>query len=94
MNINRKVQLAAAAVIVNGALAVSVLSPNPSLAGTCNTKSGCSGIFVCQNPSIRASYCAGIADPGCTYVSSWCSYPADGGCNSSQGFYLVTCNYH
>jgi hypothetical protein len=93
MNFNRKIQLAAAAVAVNGALALGFLYPSPALATTCGPQAFCQPQGVCEIPSNAAATCAGLAPAGCTYASSYCSYPSLGGCSPILPSYLLTCVY-
>jgi hypothetical protein len=73
MNTNRKIQLSAAAVIVNGVLALGLLSPRPALAASCQyTRCGVPAA-ICMSASDRAMICETYIPPGCTtYVSSGC----------------------
>jgi len=89
MNINRKFQLAALAVVANGALALGLLSPHPALAATCGGRSICVSQFSCQNQQTQA--CNSIKPPGCTLVSSVCTYPDHTLCFGNT--YRVLCNF-
>jgi hypothetical protein len=71
MDIKRKVQLGAAAVIANGVIALSALSPNVALANPCATQAFCG---VCAN----LSFCQSAAKPGCTATSFVCAPVACG----------------
>ena len=70
MNINRKIQCAAVAVIANGALAAGLLSTSPVLAATCGPRSICLLTLQCANItlSLYAQLCNQIAPPGCTWT--------------------------
>ena len=73
MNINRKIQLAAAAVIANGALALGLVTPVPALASTCPNKLICAPVGACQDPVFARNECQLHASPGCTAVSGECA---------------------
>jgi hypothetical protein len=66
MEITRKLQLGAAAVIANGLLALTAMTPTPAFANPCNAvrKCGC---------DMNLADCAAIAPPGCTATSVTCS---------------------
>jgi hypothetical protein len=70
MNINRKIQLTAACVIANGALALGLLAAGPALATTCGTtmKVICVASGVCQNQENLTAQCQGAAAPGCVAI--------------------------
>lgn len=87
MNINRKIQLAAAAVIANGALALGLLSPSPASAGSCNPEVFCVSQTTC---GAYAEYCAYYLPPGCQLTDSACLYPQHDSCGD---LYPVLCNY-
>jgi len=94
MNINRKIQLSAAAVIATGALGLSLLSPDPARAATCGLKSVCLhglGAICPLPPNIVAATCNGIAPPGCTWTGGSTCHNFVSGC--FDGPYL-TCFYH
>jgi hypothetical protein len=61
METKRKLQFGAAAVIANGLLALTAMTPRTALANPCAEKILCS----CQN----LAYCQSIAAPGCTATS-------------------------
>ena len=88
MNAYRRIQLSAAAVIANGALALSVLAPNPALATTCpgvayTCDANCSFDWLTRCPSIKPA--------GCTrFVGHLCS--SYNGCIAFGGI-LLTCYY-
>jgi hypothetical protein len=85
MNTQRKIQLAAAAVVANGALALAFLFTGPALAGTCPSKSLC--LAACPNQNQYPQLCAPFTPPGCTFFFASCSL--GGGCTQDK----VTCNY-
>jgi hypothetical protein len=93
MNINRKIQLTAAAVIANSVLALSLLSPDLALANTCGTSIKCLSAAYCQSPSVRAAVCTAGRPPGCIYIGSTCAFPSTNGCTAHPGTYAVTCLY-
>jgi hypothetical protein len=76
MNINRKIQLSAAAVIANGALALGLLSPGSALATTCGPIQSCDlldfggGLGGCV--ATEQQWCTNVAPAGCTYWHSTC----------------------
>jgi hypothetical protein len=93
MNIHRKIQLAAAAVIANGALALSFLSPSPAFAASCNIeKIFCAPATLCESNSFRQEICTTYAPPGCKILNTECGYPIIGNCLNAG--YPVFCNYH
>jgi len=87
MQIKRKIQMAAAAVILNGAVALMVLQSSPAVAGSCAARTaGCTESGECwTNPT---AWCESL-QPGCTVTSVQC-YAAGGLCGSS---YMYICNY-
>lgn len=89
MNPYRKIQMSAAAVIANGALALGLSSSSPALATTCNPHAYCVLQGMCQVEAM--AICTSEAPPGCTYSSSLCSYPSHSGC--SNNLYLLYCQY-
>jgi hypothetical protein len=72
MNTNRKIQLAAAAVIANGALALGLLSPSSARAAGCGVK------YVCVTGTINfciadtGAACVEATPPGCTISGQVC----------------------
>jgi hypothetical protein len=93
MNVHRKIQLTAAAVIANATLALGLLSPTSALATTCVPQStGCSIDFdICNSgPTFLANFCNVNypPPPGCTFASATCSI-----CNPEFLFSDVTCHY-
>jgi hypothetical protein len=89
MNVNRKIQLTAAAVISNGVLALGLMSASPAFATTCNSKIVCAP--TCD-VDIEFAYCSQAAPPGCTFSSAVCLNRncVLGGFNAQQ----VLCRYH
>jgi hypothetical protein len=74
MNTYRKIQLSAAAVIANGALALGLLSPSPARATTCGQLTLCSTFSgEAQCLVEKASFCEAYTPAGCTYTSSYCT---------------------
>jgi hypothetical protein len=71
----RRLQLGAAAVIVNGLLALSAMAPTPAVAASCTTQLFCG---FCGN----LSFCQAHAQPGCTATSGTCA--GTGGCPPSH----------
>jgi hypothetical protein len=72
METKRKLQIGAAAVIANGLVALTVMSPRPALANPCSPKT------VCGWPSATCAanahtVCVNNAPPGCTVTSATCS---------------------
>jgi hypothetical protein len=74
MNITRKIQLTAAAVVANGALALGLVSGS-ALAATCPQKCFDSGPYPggCPNSGIQ-TICTAVAPPGCTFASYQCIF--------------------
>jgi len=87
MKMNRKIQLTAAAVIANGALALGLLSPSPAFATTCGPYDTCISNVTCNNVQANAYLCKSFR-PGCTYLGNICTY---NGCVGSQEH--LTCYY-
>jgi hypothetical protein len=71
MEMKRKIQVASAAVIANGLLALTALSPSVALANPCAIQQFC---HFCAN----LAYCQSHALPGCTATSVTCT--TVGGC--------------
>ena len=65
METKRKLQVGATAVIANGLLALSLMTPRPAFANPCAAQIVCA---VCQT----LAYCQSIAKPGCTATSVTC----------------------
>lgn len=84
MDTKRKVQVGAAAVIANGLLALSIMSPGTALANPCPLQSKC----VCGD----LAYCQSIAQPGCTATGGAFCTPSGGWCGS-QGSKITICEY-
>ena len=86
MQIKRKIQVGAAAVILNGVVALIGLHSSAAVAGSCTTQlSGCTGPAYCQaNPT---AWCESL-QPGCTVTQAYCY---------TQGFLcgvLYICDYN
>jgi len=91
MNINRKIQLTAAAVIANGMLALGLLSPRPAVAATCSPiRSPCLPGALAQCAADGTQFCRFMTPAGCTYVGDECL--GTQGC--PPGFVIVECFYH
>lgn len=92
MNTKRKIQLAAAAIVANGALALTLLSPTPAMAVTCNDR-----VLCMTNPfpvcTYHASSCEGWKPAGCKVVSSTCFNPPTPLCIDAYKNYALFCNY-
>jgi hypothetical protein len=73
MEIKRKLQLGAAAAILNGVIALIALSPATALADSCQTHlGGCTVLAQClSNPT---AWCQSL-QPGCTVTSATCYGP-------------------
>jgi len=78
MNISRKIQLAAAAVIANGALALTVLTPSTAFAA-CQFYS----VMVCTGGVCKNNGSCPPPNPGCTLATV---NPAPPLCDSCFGF--------
>jgi hypothetical protein len=71
MNIGRKIQLTAAAVITNGALALGVLSPTAAFGVTCPPPQyGCEGNQA--QCSYEFNFCKSLVPPGCKLSNFTC----------------------
>lgn len=68
MEIERRVQFGAVSVIVNGLLALSIMSPGTAVANPCTLQ------VVCQRACETLTYCQAIAKPGCTATSVVCDH--------------------
>jgi hypothetical protein len=86
MEIKRKIQFGAAAVIANSLLALSALAPLPALANPCANQVVCPG--SCPT---NLSFCQLIAQPGCTATSQICGSPGIGICAGYN--YILLCRY-
>jgi hypothetical protein len=87
MNINRKIQLAAAAITCSGAaLLGGLLSPPVAVAGTCISPkivcTACQGMTQTQ----RDSVCRAVMPSGCTtYLGAVCYFPVYPACEGVIG---------
>ncbi len=90
MNVNRKIQLAAAGVIVNGALGLGLLASSPALATTCGPIVECFPSGFC-NGILPTQFCMSAEPPGCTFVSAGCVLNS-GACGPVDP-YQVRCVY-
>jgi len=89
MRTNRKIQLGAAAVILNGVVALSGLYSEPALASGCSPLlSGCTTQLP-QCPNGVQAFCEGL-QPGCTVTSSSCNIVPS--CPFPP-FYFYSCQY-
>jgi hypothetical protein len=89
MNINRKVQLAAAAVIVNSSLALGLLASRPAFASGCGVVEECTTGSYCATHT-NNKYCP--PQFGCRYSGQTaCIAPENYG--SCAGFYSYICIY-
>jgi hypothetical protein len=68
MNINRKLQLAAVAVIANGALALCLLAPGSAFAASCAGGRFVCGVGICNNAN-ELFACLRATPPGCKLVN-------------------------
>jgi hypothetical protein len=86
MEIKRKLQLVSAAIIANGLLAFTVLSPRPALAASCSPIIRCGACSLLQ--------CQVWAPPGCTAIGTTSCSPPSHLCQSNpDGDLLVKCAY-
>jgi hypothetical protein len=89
MNAYRKIQFSAAAVIANGALALGLLSPGPTLAAACGPVTyHCAFVSNTECLLYGASICQRNTPPGCIYVQRGCTH---GLCGVAP--YDLTCLY-
>jgi hypothetical protein len=94
MEHKRRIQFGAAAVIANGLLALSVVSPHHALAASCSPTVVCFPAALCA--ANGAGYCRDNTPAGCTFTSATCG---GAGCllppipPGILGTHL-TCNYH
>jgi hypothetical protein len=84
MNAKRKIQFGAAAVVANGLLALTALSPSTALANPCTDIGLC--LATCATPSI----CNQVAPAGCHETSLTC---AGLHCLPGTGFVLSVCHF-
>jgi|HubBroStandDraft_6_1064221.scaffolds.fasta_scaffold585781_2 hypothetical protein len=83
----RKIQLAAAAVVANGVLALIVLTPRTAYAA-CGLQQYCVSQAVCQSDAL--AFCLSREPQGCKFLFSSCSYPNHSDCGSN---YLLSCQF-
>jgi hypothetical protein len=89
MNTRRKIQLGAAAVILNGLGALAGMAPNTALANPCPPVTVNCGLPSCgATPDFPNFVCQIYAPPGCTVTSAICTYA--GTCTDPWG---VECRY-
>jgi hypothetical protein len=86
MNTRLKLRLVAAAVIVNGALALSIMAPRPALANPCAPINSCTGT------NCTLAFCNLLAPSGCTATSATCT----GGlpCSAVHGLVNINCQFN
>jgi hypothetical protein len=89
MNINRKIQLSAAAVIAYGASAVGLLYTTPVLAASC-TDTVCFSVFH-QCPANYAQYCPPHYQNCLHFLFATCGNPTNQ--PPCPGDVVVLCNY-
>jgi hypothetical protein len=89
MEIKRKVQFGAVAVIANGLLALSALDPGVALASSCPDLDVC--LPFCNTEGINM-YCQGSTPPGCTFVGTTCQDIVCGG-DFPLLWVISTCHY-
>jgi hypothetical protein len=82
METRRKIQFGALAVVANGLLALTLLSPRPALANPCSNQN------VCVGTCVTVAYCQSIAQPGCTATGVFCT-----GLPCSPVFETSVCEY-
>ena len=90
MNAIRRVQFSAAAVVINGLLALTLMSSTSAVAGSCGSLfAGC-----VSNCSLAAADCESLTPPGCTYVSNSCINLGDvGPCAHFPNSFTLNCHY-
>jgi hypothetical protein len=86
MNINRQIQLGAAAVVANGILALTFLSPEVAHAVSCGPKALCVPVANCQD--LGPGYCRQVTPPGCTLEGWLCTQTSCG-----VGKEVISCAY-
>lgn len=72
MNVQRRLQLIAAVVIVNSLGAMSLVSSNVAFANPCGSQ--VVACLVACTGQVASALCPSVAQPGCTYTSFNC-YP-------------------
>jgi hypothetical protein len=72
MEIKRKLQFGASAVIANAALALGIMSPIPAQANPCSPIVRCN-VYLCGGAGGGLAGCQAVALPGCTATSMTCS---------------------
>jgi hypothetical protein len=82
MQTKQKLRLGAAAVILNGLMALSVVSPRIAHAQSCPP------INMCHHCFTTLAQCQALAPPGCTAITFGCVV---GGCG--EGISLGTCTF-
>jgi hypothetical protein len=92
MNIARKIQIAATAVLVNGAVALLSMSPQVAIADSCEPQVICITEDICYSVELITLWCESNA-PGCTMQNHFCIYPSFNGfgCPEDQG--ALACTY-
>jgi hypothetical protein len=84
MEIKRKIQIGAAAVVANGLMALAALQPRAALAVSCTDRGICGCGYTLAN-------CQAIAPPGCTATSLVCALNYSCGFASMSPFTI--CRY-
>jgi hypothetical protein len=91
MQIKRKIQLGAMAVVFNSVFALVSL-PDTALANPCTTTYVCYPFSVCPSQSLQNTLCQNSAPAGCTVTSTACPVST---CNGGRGQgYLIACNFN
>ena len=92
MEIKRKLQLGAIAVIANGLLALTLAAPKNAFAGSCNPYAFC--FTSCPSQTVQNELCGYYEPPGCTVASTACAYSsACAGEDEGLTPYYITCSY-
>lgn len=86
MEVRRKIQLGAVAVIANGLVASVGMTPSPVLANPCAPIYRGSVGLAC--PFDAPTYCQSLAPPSCTVTSASCQF-----FNVNPPMSLYTCRY-
>jgi hypothetical protein len=93
MEIKRRLQLGAVAVIANGLLSLMVMAPREAQANPCASINQCVTGNSCTN---WTALCQQLAPSGCTVTSFTCQYDVPG-CPINPPIFLgtqVTCHYN
>ena len=87
----RKIQIAAAAVTLNGLLALVALSPQTAYAATCPGEYFCVDSGICNTQLYALAFCSARTPAGCKYVGEFCLGSGYPGCASPKNELL--CEY-